>query len=76
MENLKWKQFLKPRRFYIEPLVREFYNGIQDAQEGNVVTHSIVRYMEVFFDSDRINRFYELVCESDVYEKQVIVMGK
>jgi len=32
MVNLNWQLLVQPRRFYFEPLVREFYAYIQDAQ--------------------------------------------
>jgi len=48
MENLNWQLFVQSRGFYIEPVVREFYAGIQDAQGGKVVPRSIVGNRKVF----------------------------
>lgn len=75
VENLNCQPFVQSTRLYIELVVREFYADIQDEQGGKVVPHSIVR-RKVFFEPERINSRYMLVCESDEYEKKLIVLEK
>lgn len=74
--NLRRETFISHKNSYYLQVVREFYAGIPDNEEGKPLTYSMVRKIRVHFDPKVINDEYHLGYTGPNFENMSKTYGR